>query len=525
MIVQRTVLPIRVRPQRMSGTRTDRLPARAGPRRSRPQRSAYSSAPGNVSGVPRKTARGPLRRSGPRPPSARRASRRCRATRYGVRRGAGRAPAPGPPGSTAAGVSSARRAGRTPPPRPPASAPGRAIARVSWSRRARCVGVRRAERRRRARRSRDREVWAPEHAVDVDRRVLGRQRRVCSAVERRSRGPHPPSPAARRAAAATPADIARQHPRQGAALGRHRPVGQSPLGLLLAAAHPAQRLRRTGERFGRGAGAGGPRSRPRRCAACSPCSACASAHAAGRTPAAAETSGGHLAELGEHAVDEGASSLGSGRRGASSACSARARRLASVGVRPGARRPSEVAPTSQAEPAASAATAPPRAAAGGAAARGRRADGHARDPIAEVGDRAATAVTADPRAAPRPAAIVGVDNSTRRSRTREQRQAGRHPGPHRGGARRPPERPGPRPRGRRAHPRRQAPGAARRRRQGRRRHPRRHRRRHPRGLRRARRLRRDGRAALHARGHLPGRRPAADRCRATGAATPTGWSR
>ena len=42
---------------------------------------------------------------------------------------------------------------------------------------------------------------------------------------------------------------------------------------------------------------------------------------------------------------------------------------------------------------------------------------------------------------------------------------------------------------------------------------------------RARRHRRDGRAALHPRGHLARRRPAAHRCRGTGAATSTGWSR
>ena len=103
-----------------------------------------------------------------------------------------------------------------------------------------------------------------------------------------------------------------------------------------------------------------------------------------------------------------------------------------------------------------------------------------------------------------------INNSTRRSPTREQCQTGRHPGPDRGGARRPPACPGPRHRGRRDHPGRQAPDPARRRRQGRRGDPRRRRRGDPRGLPGARRVRRDGRAALHARGHLARRRPAAD---------------
>ena len=101
-------------------------------------------------------------------------------------------------------------------------------------------------------------------------------------------------------------------------------------------------------------------------------------------------------------------------------------------------------------------------------------------------------------------------NFTRRSRTREQGQPGRHPGPDRGGTRRPPACARARPRVRRDHPGRQAPDPAGVRRQGRRRDPRRRRRRDPRGLPGARRLRRDGRAALHPRGDLPRRRQAAD---------------
>ena len=102
------------------------------------------------------------------------------------------------------------------------------------------------------------------------------------------------------------------------------------------------------------------------------------------------------------------------------------------------------------------------------------------------------------------------DNYTRRSQPDEHPPPGRHPGPHRGGAGRPLARDGPRRRGRRGHPRGEAPRPPRRRRQGRRGHPRRRRRRDARGVAGARRVRRDGGDALHARGHLPGRRPSPD---------------
>ena len=156
---------------------------------------------------------------------------------------------------------------------------------------------------------------------------------------------------------------------------------------------------------------------------------------------------------------------------------------------------------------------------------GRRG-GHGADPIAGTGDRR---VGRPGGSAPVSEPGQPLSWTTRQQHkevaTREQCQPGRHPGPDRGGARRPPACPGPRRRGRRDHPRRQAPGPAHRRRQGRRRDARRRRRRDPRGLPRARRLRRDGRAALHARGHLARASTGRSPCRATGAATPTAWSR
>ena len=301
-----------------------------GPRCPGLQRSAYSSVPGSISGVPRKTssrtaamsgrsrpapyapARGPGAPAGgaaeasSRTAASRRAAtaqrrwgRRC--WRPGRRRSPRRRPRRRAPRGHGGGGAQARqlvrRLGRDR--RPPEV---RDTSRVSRSRRARCVAVGRRDRGEQ-RRVRGARRLAAEHAVDVDGGVLGGQRGL-EGVE----GRHAPAPSPAPEDGQVLGDAGRhagEQPGQGAALRPPPTSRPDRLWALLAAADRA--------RAGAGPDAGpgpSPTSADRsssRASRWATWSSCRRGHrparAAGWAAATERHQAGQVAELGQDGVD------------------------------------------------------------------------------------------------------------------------------------------------------------------------------------------------------------------------------